>query len=154
TKERRFNFSKSKEANVGDIALSAANTIPIRVVGPTGEPLEGALVEPLGDYATRYQVARTGEDGVCLLRNLPVGEQSIIARFGSLHFQNKIPIAKGDNKLLEIKLRPFVAPSASEKPSIRLTKGKAAPAWKIGEWSDGQTHKLDDYRGRVVVLDF
>jgi hypothetical protein len=41
-------------------------------------------------------------------------------------------------------------PAGPRLPAI----GQPAPEWQVGKWSDDQTRKLADYRGRIVFLDF
>jgi thiol-disulfide isomerase/thioredoxin len=143
------------EVDFGEIRLPPGSSISIRVVGPDGEPLAGAVVEPSGSYAERAQIARTDAGGVCTLKDLPAGVRSIHAKFGTLSASTKIPLAEGENELLVIKLQPpMTATPEPERPKFVLKAGSAAPEWEVAQWTDGQARKLADYRGKVVVLDF
>lgn len=156
TEPRKYDFAKSKEADIGEIKLAPAASIPIRIVGPNGEPLVGAILEPTGSYAMRAEIVRSGPDGLCTLKNLTPGVHAFAARFGSLASGGKVPVAAGDNELLVVKLAPpRPARSAeAEKRTPALAKGTAAPEWEIAVWTDGKPRRLADYRGQVVVLDF
>ena len=156
TSERKFDTAKANEVDVGDIRLRRSSSISVRVVGPDGEPLVGAVVEPLGSYAARGQIARTGEDGVCVLKDLAPGVQPLMAQFGTLSVNTKMPIAEGENELLVLKLaRPRTVEARAEaREKKALAQGAQAPEWDVVEWTDGQERKLADYRGKVVVLDF
>lgn len=41
-----------------------------------------------------------------------------------------------------LELKPYVKP------------GQPAPAWKLARWLDGKPHDLQEFRGKIVVLDF
>jgi hypothetical protein len=89
TEPRKFDFSKSKETDVGAIKLALGASIPIRVVGPKGEPLDGAIVEPAASYAAREEIVRSGKDGLCTLKTC--WRHAFHARFGNLNSSSKIP---------------------------------------------------------------
>lgn len=156
TEVRAVDVAKAGEVDFGSIKLRPGHSIPIRVLGPDDEPLVGAIVEPSGSYAARSQIGRTGDDGVCILRNLTAGTEVVSARFGTLSARERVPIAAGPNEELVLKVsEPRTATAeAPSKPVVRLTVGAAAPAWEIAEWTDGRTRKLAGYRGKIVVLDF
>lgn len=62
---------------LGEIVLIAGRTLPVRVVDPTGAPIEWAQVEAIaGDDFDDPTLAsaRTGADGRALLRDLPLRE--------------------------------------------------------------------------------
>ena len=142
-------------AQVDPITLKPGCSVRVRVVGPGGTPLHGAVVEPLNDYASRTRIARTGPDGECLLTDLASGLMRISAQFGTLSTSTKVPLDTGENELVILKLRDTSTPSPNQperKPA--LAAGTAAPEWTIMEWSDGKDRKLSDFRGKVVVLDF
>lgn len=148
-------LSKSREADAGTIKLVDDSSIPLRVVGPDGQPLAGALVEPQNSYAARSRITRTDLAGMCLLDGLPAGTPRVYARFGNLIASTALPLKQGNNELLTLKLNPSPAARAvPDKLHGSLAIGTDAPEWDISQWSDGKPRKLADFRGKVVVLDF
>lgn len=142
-------------AQADPITLKPGCSVRVRIVGPDGTPLHGAVVEPLNDYASRTRIARTGPDGECLLTDLASGLMRISAQFGTLSTSTKIPLDTGENELVILKLRDTSVPPPTQlerKPALAV--GTAAPEWTILEWTDGKDRKLSDFRGKVVVLDF
>ena len=145
-----------RRIDAGKITLPAESSIRIQAVGPTGDPLVGALIEPVSGYAARKRITRTGPEGDCLLTGLAPGLVSIQAHFGALAAHARVPLEPGENEPTVIRLRPI--PSAdSPKPMPLpppLAVGAAAPELTVVEWTDGKQRTLADYRGKVVVLDF
>ncbi len=156
TKPMAIAAATDHTADAGTIKLERGCSLRIRVTGPDGLPLHGAVVEPLNDYASRTRIARTGPVGECLLTDLAPGLMRISARFGTLATTTKIPLDQGENELVIMKLAaPLTAPSTDASKEIpALAAGTAAPEWTIAEWTDGKERKLSDYRGKTVVLDF
>jgi thiol-disulfide isomerase/thioredoxin len=156
TEPQTIDFAQNGTVDFGAIKLAPAATIAIRVVGPNGEPLAGAVVEPLASYAARTEIARTDESGKCVLKNLAPGIEKVAARFGKLAVSTKLPLVEGENELLVLKLHPprTAAAQPAERPAVKLKAGDQAPEWQVAKWLDGQPRKLSDYRGKVVVLDF
>jgi thiol-disulfide isomerase/thioredoxin len=79
------------------------------------------------------------------------------ASYGSLVHQSKIVVddqsADGEETTLQLKeLNPRGAQAqpVPDPPPV----GADAPELSVVGWTDGQTRKLSDYRGKVVVLDF
>ena len=156
TKPMRATVGANGIANVDAITLQPGCSVRVRVVGPDGTPLHGAVVEPLNDYASRTRIARTGPNGECLLTDLASGLMRISAQFGTLMTSTKIPLDPGENELVILKLASS-APASSTEQRQRppaLAAGTAAPEWTLAEWTDGKDRKLSDYRGKIVVLDF
>lgn len=142
---------------VGPIVLPPEATIALRVVTPDGEPLHGVAVEPIGTYAARRRVTRTGPDGTCELVGLSPGVANISLKFGERYRSVNFYVDPGRNEPLEITLRPARERRTnpeSESPRPALKSGTPAPPWSVAEWLDGTPRSLADYRGRVVVLDF
>jgi thiol-disulfide isomerase/thioredoxin len=156
TKPMRVAVGAHGIAHIEPVTLKPGCSIRIRVVGPGGTPLHGAVVEPLNGYASRTRIARTGPNGECLLTDLASGLMRISARFGTLGTMTKIPLDPGENELVVLKLAPNTAASSTDQPQRppALAAGTAAPEWTIVEWTDGKDRKLSDYRGKIVVLDF
>lgn len=50
--------------------------------------------------------------------------------------------------------RALAAEDDKEKHLQRLSNGDEAPPLDVAAWNDGESHKLADYRGKVVVLHF
>jgi thiol-disulfide isomerase/thioredoxin len=142
--------------SVGAVTLQRGCSIRIRVVGPDGKPLHGAVVEPLNDYASRTRIARTGPDGECQLTDLAAGLMRVSAQFGTLATSTKIPLDQGANEVVVLKLAPTPTAPSSQQPERPppLAAGTPAPEWTVAEWTDGKDRTLADYRGKVVVLDF
>jgi thiol-disulfide isomerase/thioredoxin len=143
--------------DVGQFTLQAGQSLPIRVVDEHDKPLAGAVVEPGSEYAQRRQTIRTNAQGRGVLRNLPAGVVFVRANYGPLTYQSKIVVddesADGEEttlQLRELNQQRAQATAFPDPPPV----GAAAPEWSIVGWTDGQTRKLSDYRGKVVVLDF
>ena len=149
-------IAENGEADAGKIKMDVGSSIRVRVVGPDGAPLYGAIVEPYNDFASRTRTARTGPDGECKLSGLAAETHLVSARFGTLGTSTKIPLERGENELVVLKLAPpRTAPAAGAAELLPvLSAGKPAPEWDIAEWTDGKKRNLVDYRGKVVVLDF
>jgi thiol-disulfide isomerase/thioredoxin len=156
TKAMRLTVGANGIAHVDPVTLKPGCSVRVRVVGPHGTPLHGAVVEPLNDYASRTRIARTGPDGECLLTDLASGLMRISALFGKLGTSTKIPLDPGENEIVILKLASSAAVSSTDQVQRppALAAGTAAPEWTIVEWTDGKDRKLSDYRGKVVVLDF
>jgi thiol-disulfide isomerase/thioredoxin len=156
TKAMRVTVGANGIAHVDPITLEPGCSVRVRVVGPDGTPLHGAVVEPLNDYASRTRIARTGPDGECVLTDLTSGLMRVSAQFGTLATSTKIPLDPGENELVILKLAsPATASSTDQRQRPpALAAGTAAPEWTIVEWTDGKDRKLSDYHGKVVVLDF
>ena len=156
TESRAVEFDTSQSADWGEIKLSPGSFVRVRVVGPDGKPLAGAIVEPQNGFAARAQIARTDAEGFCTLKNLPAGVVPVFARFGTLAASTKLPLMEGDSEPVVVKLSPprdVVTIARAGRPKA-LATGALAPELQIAAWSDGKARKLADYRGKVVVLDF
>ena len=156
TEPRSLDLAKSQESDFGSIKLRPGCSIRVRVVGPQGQPLQGAIVDPSRNYAAHAQIARTGAEGMCTLKNLAEGVEAVFARFGTLTTSTKLPLVEGENEPIVLKLSPppVQTADASRVPVKALKAGAQAPEWDIADWTDGQARKLADLRGKVVLLDF
>lgn len=95
--ERDASSAAGNTMLVDTITMETACSIRVRVVGPSGQPLHGAVVEPMRDYASRTRIARTGTTGECLLTDLAPGRMPFSIRFGRLENYTQIPLEPGDN---------------------------------------------------------
>ena len=139
------------------ITLQPGHTLPIRVLDEQEQPLPGVVLEPGNSYALRRQITRTDSTGKAVLKNLPSGVVQLSVRWGAKNKWINLVISKSqsENREVTIHVGEFVPPSISrvEKPKP-LAVSQQAPEWNLTQWSDGRPHKLSDYRGQVVVLDF
>jgi len=131
------------------------------VVDPDGKPLAGVWVQPQGSYANRSQFTRTDDAGRFTVRDLPEGRVSFNFRYGKLAEFGAYFAGKGSDPV-KVTLRRMPDP-AQMKSQTELAKpagpeppavGTLAPEWKMRDWSDGLSHSLADFRGKVVFLDF
>lgn len=144
---------------LGKFTLQVGRSLPIRVVDARDRPLVGAVVEPMSDYALRRLSIRTDAEGRGTLRNLPAGVVEVQVSLADQVENLKLVVSSTDADNTETKLR---IKSAAAPPVVndnaRLTEpiaiGKNAPELTIEKWTDGTEHRLADYRGKVVVLDF
>jgi hypothetical protein len=83
--------------NAGELTLEAGHSAAVRVVDADGHPLAGAVVEPMGSYASRRQLIRTDAQGRGVLRNLPPGPISVHATHGQLSLQSRLEIGTAAN---------------------------------------------------------
>ena len=69
---------------------------------------------------------------------------AVSAQFGTLTTSTKIPLDKGENELVTLKLTPTTTAPLTEQPKQlpALAAGTPAPEWKIAEWTDGKDRKL------------
>jgi beta-lactamase regulating signal transducer with metallopeptidase domain/thiol-disulfide isomerase/thioredoxin len=141
----------------GMLPMRPGCSIPVRVLDESGNPVAGAEVEPIGDYAQRRQAVRTNAEGRAVIRNLPSGVISVQTRWGEKATSTKLVVSNKDYDNTEVTIRlsdPTTASTVNPAPADPIAVGEPAPEWDIVGWSDGQPRKLSDYRGRVVVLDF
>jgi beta-lactamase regulating signal transducer with metallopeptidase domain/thiol-disulfide isomerase/thioredoxin len=141
----------------GRLAMRPGCSIPVRVLDESGNPVPGAEVEPIGDYAQRRQAVRTSADGRAVIRNVPSGVVSVQTRWGEKVASTKLVVSENDEDNTEVTVRlsqPQTASTGNSEPLNPIAVGELAPEWDIALWSDGKSRKLSDYRGRVVVLDF
>lgn len=139
------------------LTLQPGHTIPVLVLDEQEQPLSGAILEPVNDYALRRQITRTDSTGKAVLRNLPSGVVQVSVRWGTKIKETNLVVSKiqSENREVTIHVKEFVPATTSKVEKQKpLAVGQKAPEWEIAEWSDGQTRKLSDFRGQVVVLDF
>jgi beta-lactamase regulating signal transducer with metallopeptidase domain/thiol-disulfide isomerase/thioredoxin len=152
-----FPAKPSVAINAGKFTLQAGCAIPVRTVDENGNPLAGAVVEPLGDYAQRRQAIRTNAQGLGVLRNLPAGVVPVRAEYGTRSHQSKLVVDEASVasepitlNLEELNPQPVQEKTFPDPPPV----GSAAPELQVVAWTDGQPRTLADYRGKVVVLEF
>jgi RNA polymerase sigma factor (sigma-70 family) len=141
---------------VDDIRLEKGVSLRGVVLDPEGSPAIGAWVSPGDSYAQRGEFTRTDENGRFTVRNLPKGMVRLSITLGDLGEGGKY-LADGTEDEIKIKLRPFPAAGAKTEAPVRPPLpaiGQPAPELKVVGWTDGKSHSLADYRGKVVYLDF
>jgi thiol-disulfide isomerase/thioredoxin len=140
------------------IILRPGYSARVRVLDKEGNAAEGAWLEPRGSSADRAQFARSDAKGFAMVRNVPEGVQGVHVYFGDQAATGKVVVSKKQtDDVATIRLQkwpPDPAEIAEQKESTPLKAGEIAPDWSITEWTDGNTRKLSDFRGKVVVLDF
>ena len=138
-----------------DVTLSGA------VLDLQGRPVEGAWVE-VSPTSVRNegQFARTDRAGRFAFQGLSSGDTRVNVRYGDLNTGMLCP-ADAPSRDVVLQLRERPKPGAPRPVAKAQPRGPAFPAigqpafeWQVGKWSDGQTRKLADYRGRIVCLDF
>jgi thiol-disulfide isomerase/thioredoxin len=140
----------------GQITMSRGKSIRVRVLDLAGKPAVGAWVEPTDNYAVRNQVTMTDDHGECVIRNLPQGRIGLTAIYGS-RYARAVAVVGDSATTVTLRLRPIPpAPQAATKPDEHrpIAIGQRAPALNVARWTDGKTRSLDDFKGKVVALDF
>jgi thiol-disulfide isomerase/thioredoxin len=148
----------SRVCDVGDITLAPEVTVTLRVLDVNGVPAWGASVEPSRSYAARSQATRTDSQGLCVLHGLSSGIQEASVRFGDQYANSRL-VVDGRGEPRDVRLKPLPVETdkrakAAEPPRAALRAGAVAPELETSAWTDGKPHKLADYRGQVVILDF
>jgi beta-lactamase regulating signal transducer with metallopeptidase domain/thiol-disulfide isomerase/thioredoxin len=141
----------------GIIQLSSGFSQPVLVLDSEGKPVAGAAVEPQSDYALRREAVRTNTSGKATLKNLPAGLLRLNVSHGGQYASSRLVVStnRQENTLATIRIaKPVLAPASMPEPTKPVAVGAMAPELEIRGWSDGETRKLTDYRGKVVVLDF
>lgn len=140
------------------ITLKPGNSLSGKVVGPNGQPIEGAWVVPSGSYAVDGAFTRTDENGRFTVKDLPRGLVQLSVAYGKLAADRTNYLVGSDGKGVEpeIRLRPLDDVLAEVKsPTLKPPEvGQAAPEWEVRDWTDGKARKLAEQRGKIVVLDF
>lgn len=150
----------ANDASLGDFRIEKGNSIHVRVVGKDGSVLPGALLAPRDGMSTMALQKRTDEMGECKLTDMPTGLVRVDVAYGEISENCKIVVNSSQNEVLVLKAASLypkssiapAAPSARKKPSLAV--GQKAPDLVISEWTDGKSHKLADYRGKIVFLEF
>ena len=152
-----FSEEQTEPTDAGTFAMPAGYSLPVRVVDESGRPLAGAILEPGGNYALRRQAIRTDEQGRGVLRNLPAGVVGVDLSHADLNKRRELVVSsdEAENTEVELQLKPAAdIPAARAKSPKPIAVGQVAPELALAEWTDGKPHRLADYRGQVVVLDF
>ncbi|MEZ6117438.1 MAG: M56 family metallopeptidase [Pirellulaceae bacterium] len=141
----------------GTIQLGVGFTLPVLVLDSEGKPVAGAAVEPQSEYALRREAVRTNASGQATLRNMPAGLLRLNVSHGGQYASSRLVVStnRQENTLATIRIaKPLLDPASMPEPTKPVAVGAVAPELEIRGWSDGETRKLTDYRGKVVVLDF
>jgi thiol-disulfide isomerase/thioredoxin len=120
--------------------------------------VQGAWVQPSGSFALRSQFTRTDAAGRFTVRNLPKDMVTLNFQYGQLGADGKY-LADGVADEIKVRLGPPIpapAPVTTARPSVPQTPalGQPAPPLQVAGWTDGKSHSLADYRGKVVFLEF
>jgi thiol-disulfide isomerase/thioredoxin len=156
---REFPLPKQpgKAVDLGKFPLQVGHSLPVLVVDARDVPLSGVVIEPQSDYALRRQAIRTDAHGRGVLKNLPDGLLQAQITHQDRNERCQLIVSAVDAENTEAKLRIKAAtplPTANTKSPEPIEIGQTAPELVIEAWTDGKQHRLADYRGRIVVLDF
>ncbi len=173
TKERRAGFVSPelafKEGTTGKfqvvdpIRLKPGVAISGIVVDHRGKPVAGARVHsnkpvPHIGLSESLQTVRTDGNGRFTLLDLRPGMTQLIVNDGTaLSAWQHVMAGQSPPVLLQLpeeRLRNDVPMRKALARPDPLGMGQDAVEWQVGCWSDGQTHKLADDRGKLVVLYF
>ena len=164
TESEAFAFKPDRDdrpVEVAPVRLGRDVTLSGTVLDPQGQPVEGAWVE-VSPTSVRNegQFARTDRAGRFAFQGLSSRDSRVNVRYGDLYTGMLCPAdAPSRDVVLQLHERPKPGaprPVAKAQPARPRFPAVGQPAfeWQVGKWSDGQTRKLADYRGRIVVLDF
>ena len=127
----------------------------VSALASDGKPAVGAWIEPNGSYAVRNQVTTTDARGECVIQNLPQGIVRLNASYGDSYAGAVAVVGDPDAQVtLRLKPMPSTKPASAKRIVVEPIKTGACAALRVTGWADGKTRSLDDYRGKVVVLDF
>jgi len=139
-------------ADFGRITLAAGHSARIRVLDVLGGPAVGAVVTPTFDLQpTRRNI--TDERGEVLVRDLPAGNVTLAAAYGADAGMLEIstPVSD-DNRVFTIRLQPKLGIDVRAGGLVPVAG--PAPPLQVSAWTDGNDRKIEDFKGRVVVLYF
>ncbi|MCA9127229.1 MAG: redoxin domain-containing protein, partial [Planctomycetales bacterium] len=143
--------------DVGRTSLRAGFDLPIRTVDAQGKPLPGASITATSSLSQYIHSIRTDSEGEAILKGMPADLVRVQANHGQQFASTKLLVeATATNPRAEIKLAPAPAPAepnSAAKPTP-VPIGTLAPPLSVQAWSDGKPRKLEDLRGKIVVLDF
>ncbi len=135
------------------------------VLQADGKPAGGAWVVPTGSIAAMRQFTKSDITGHFTVRDLPAGVSWLTFEYGDSQAYGSY-WAEENPKPVVVTLKPRPAPlteaerqkvleKVKQRPDAsKLLLKKAAPEWELGNWSDGKTRSIQDFRGKVVFLDF
>ena len=164
TESEAFAFKPGRDdrpVEVAPVRLGRDVTLSGTVLDLQGRPVEGAWVE-VSPTSVRNdgQFTRTDRAGRFAFQGLSSGDSRVNVGYGELFTAMLCPAdAPSRDVVLQLRERPKPGaprPVAKAQPARPRFPAVGQPAfeWQVGKWSDGQTRKLADYRGRIVVLDF
>jgi peroxiredoxin len=149
---------------VDPIRLGPEGIIRGTVVDEKGQPAVGARVIPGHRYSLWSRSTRTDGAGRFVVRGIPRDVTDLAVYFGGQEASERVladglrdvaihleQAAKIQEKQLEMSRRVAEARLKRVQP---LAVNDDAPAWSLGEWSDGRSRAVGDYRGRVLLLVF
>ena len=149
---------------VDPIRLGPEGIIRGTVVDEEGQPAVGARVIPGHRYSLWSRSTRTDEAGQFVVRGIPREVTDLAVYFGGQEASERV-MADGQR---DVAIRLQESAKFQEKEverSRRIAQARLkrvqplavkddAPAWRLAMWSDGRSRAVEDYRGRVVLLDF
>lgn len=136
------------------IRMQRGHTLGLLVVDPDGEPVNGAWVEPINSYADRRQFAKTDARGRCRVHDLSKGVTTLLVTYGDLLAQPQLVVDSTDD-VRTVRLQSLhTAQRARREAPQPLKAGQKAPEWKVVGWTDGESRRLSNFRGKVVAIDF
>ncbi len=150
-----------RPVEVAPVRLGRDVTLSGTVLDPQGRPVEGAWVEVSPTtIRNENQSVRTDRAGRFAFQGLSSGASRVSVSYGELRTGQLCP-ADTPSREVVLQLRERPKPGAPLPVAKAQPRGPSFPAigqpafeWQVGKWSDGQTRKLADYRGRIVCLAF
>ena len=141
------------------LVLSEGYSIRLRILDASGEPVEGAWIVPDGIGARLAQFTKSDSDGFSTLRNQPVGITNLHVKYGDQWANEKVVVTatSAAESPLDIRLRNPANPKVADQLVLEIKPiqpGEVAPEFAASAWTDGKDHKLSDYHGQVVFIDF
>ena len=148
---------------VDPIRLEPGVAINGVVVDHRGQPVAGALIrtsKPVSHsgLSANIPTARTDALGRFTMSDLQRGMTQLTAYDGAIFSVRRYFWVGSTQPVL---LRLSEPAPRLDLPGWRLTApspplrvGQAAAEWQVGAWSNGQSHKLAEARGKVVMLYF
>ncbi len=141
---------------VGPLRLEPGVALAGTVVDPDSQPLEGVEIRAMGCWAMGAQTYRSGPDGRFVIPHVNKGVVPISFNLGALAAGGKYVVDGTDELRVQLRPRPDASGAAANPspPPKPLKPGQPAPPWHVTGWTDGKARALDDFRGKLVVLEF
>lgn len=155
-----FDMGDKARAELSPIVLEPLPEIQGAVVDDTGAPVPNVFIASMDMLPPYWDI--TDEEGRFFIR-LPSMPEEANVTFRAEHplrfLRKDFPIDLRERRVLEVRLEPF-EPDLAQRPlspavnDLTSLVGKPAPEWECTDWFNSEPLRLEDQRGRVVVLTF